>query len=168
MLISSFDALEPLLKFVTFKFQKETPCIFLFSRKSQGWGTEIFQKQFLSFNKCQHQPIHQDIYGGLSTQLCAYDYTVSQAVFTNTPPKTFQRSPFQVSYCQWTLEACPLTMVCLQQHLFTSQTSKPSYHKNNKEPWLVQLSELSSDYEPKVAGLISSQGTCLGCRPGPQ
>ena len=34
------------------------------------------------------------------------------------------------------------------------------------KPWLVELSGLSENQ--RVAGLIPSQGTYLGCRPGPQ
>ena len=34
------------------------------------------------------------------------------------------------------------------------------------QPWLVWLSGLSASCEPK--GSIPNQGTCLGCRPGPQ
>ena len=34
-----------------------------------------------------------------------------------------------------------------------------------KEPWLVWLSRLSNG---KICWMISSQGTHLGCRPGPQ
>ena len=36
-------------------------------------------------------------------------------------------------------------------------------------PWLVWLSELSASLQTQgVTCLIPSQGTCLGCRPGPQ
>ena len=37
-------------------------------------------------------------------------------------------------------------------------------------PWLEWLSELIEcrPANPKVAGSIPSQGTCLGCSPGPQ
>ena len=36
-------------------------------------------------------------------------------------------------------------------------------------PWLVWLSRLSTGLQKqRVTALIPSQGTCLGCRPGPQ
>ena len=53
-----------------------------------------------------------------------------------------------------------------------SQRSKQSDElvslKNLVWPWLVWLSWLGIPTKQKVASSIPSQGTCLGCRPGPQ
>ena len=45
-----------------------------------------------------------------------------------------------------------------------------TFEKKTVSPWLVWLSGLSAGLRTsrKVAGSIPGEGTCLGCRPGPQ
>ena len=42
------------------------------------------------------------------------------------------------------------------------------YAKEFFSPWLVWLSALGTGCEPKGRRFFPSQGTCLGCGPGPQ
>ena len=42
-----------------------------------------------------------------------------------------------------------------------------SYLNIKNKPWLVWLSGLSA-WDQRVSGSSPNQGTCLGCRPGPQ
>ena len=42
------------------------------------------------------------------------------------------------------------------------------FKKTTVLPWLAGLSGLNASLKNRVTGSIPSQGTCLGCRPGPQ
>ena len=54
------------------------------------------------------------------------------------------------------------------QSMLRLKKKKDKFDIKNIQPWLMYLSGLSAGCEPKVTGSIPSQGTCLGCRLGPQ